>query len=181
MTVPNFPRSQHWTTGKDGFRVTVLLYKSHRRERCFVCGSFGAIHAVWADGQGLRTGFSGAPEDFCDAHRPAKGTLPPLDYKRVVQGANIGADGKASRPVIYERLAPYPEQACATCGDPALFEVIEHCRGCDDPAQQYTSRLTRVTLDGVTEGSTEVHHRLHTVREWWACATHSPGTFPDAS
>lgn len=169
--VAAFPRTQHWTTGHDGFRVSVLLYKSSR-ETCTLCGRCPARHWVSADGRGLHQGFT-ASAHFCDADRPPKGILPALDYKRLVQGANLLSDGAPS-PVIYERLAPYPEHACAQCGDPALFDVTEHCPGCSDPAQQYLTRLTSLTADGPAAGGTQVHHRLHPSREYWACAVHSP-------
>jgi hypothetical protein len=73
-----YPRSQHWNI--DGFRVTVLVYKSKRHELCAICGQPGAIHAVWTSVRA--DGFCGRPRHFCDDHRPAKGTLPTLDYVR---------------------------------------------------------------------------------------------------
>jgi hypothetical protein len=166
-----FPRTQHWTTGPDGFRISVLLYKSSR-ETCTVCGRSPARHYVSADGRGLHEGFR-ASAHFCDADRPPKGPLPPLDYKRLAQGAGL-LSGGVPTAVIYERLAPYPEHPCAECGDPALFEITENCPGCGDPAQQYLTRLTSLTADGPVDGGTQVHHRLHATREWWACAGHSP-------
>lgn len=167
-----FPRTQHWTTGRDGFRVTVMLYRS-ATDPCVTCGQRPARHSVWADGRGLHEGFKGGPVRFCDQHRPPKGPLPPLDYKRLVQGANV-LSGGAPSAIIYERLAPYPEYACATCGDPALFEVTEHCPGCGDPGQQYTTSQMYVAGGTWDFKPPEAHHRLHPVREWWACAQHSP-------
>lgn len=166
-----FPRVQHWTTGKDGFRVSVLLYKTSR-ERCAGCGSFPAQHYVSADGRGVHQGFS-ASAHFCDTCRPPRGPLPPLDYKRLIQGANVLSGGVPSA-IIYERLAPYPEHPCRECGDPALFEITENCPGCDDPAQQYQTRTLHLTAAGAQEGGTQTHHHLHAVAEWWACAAHSP-------
>lgn len=166
-----FPRAQHWTTGKDGFRVSVLLYKTSR-ERCSGCGSFPARHYVSADGRGLHQGFS-ASAHFCDACRPPKGPLPSLDYKRLIQGANV-LSGGAPAAIIYERLAPYPERPCRECGAPALFEITENCPGCDAPAQQYLTHTVHLNAGGAQDGGTQVHHRLHAVAEWWACATHSP-------
>jgi hypothetical protein len=72
-----FPHSQHWNI--DGWRITVLLYKRHRGP-CSVCGARPARHAVWAGRVDRSEPGSGAPADFCDEHRPAKGSLPPLDY-----------------------------------------------------------------------------------------------------
>jgi hypothetical protein len=154
-----FPRAQHWTTGKDGFRVSILLYRSST-EQCTICGHAHGVarHCVMADGRGLREGFSGGPAWFCDAHRPPRGPLPPLDYKRLVQGADKGA-------IIHERLAPYPEHGCTRCGDPALFEVREQCAGCEDLRQHVRVR---------GGGGTGDVHMPHDTGTWWACASHSP-------
>lgn len=179
MTATAYPRTQHWTTGKDGFRISVLLYKTSR-ESCTVCGTFPARHYVSADGRGLHAGFRGSGH-FCGTHRPAKGPLPPLDYRRLVQGANLLAADGAPSAIIYERLAPYPEHACGECGDPALFEVTEHCPGCDDPARQYATHLARLMPDGPIDGGSQAHHKLHPSREWWACAQHSPHALREAS
>lgn len=45
MTTPStWPRSQRWRF--DGFRIGILVYKSHRWHRCNACGQPGAIHWV---------------------------------------------------------------------------------------------------------------------------------------
>jgi hypothetical protein len=41
-TAATWPRSQHWRI--EGFRITVLVYKSNRHMRCDACGQPGAIH-----------------------------------------------------------------------------------------------------------------------------------------
>lgn len=159
MTTPAaYPRSQHWTV--DGFRVTVLLYSSHVREQCATCGERGAIHCVWADHK--TNGYSGGVLDFCDAHRPTKGTLPELDYRR------FHHDGLF---FTTERLTPSSEWRCDTCGEPARFHDRPICHECDDPAHMVT-RVNRVlSLDG-ERTERRVEHEQHTILETFECDQH---------
>lgn len=174
MTVSvQFPRTQHWTTGRDGFRITVMVYKTGTGP-CVTCGARQpAMHSVWADGRGLHNGFSAGPVWVCDTHRPPKGILPPLEYRRLAQGLNL-LSRQPSGAVIYEYLAPYPAQACRECGDPAQFQVREQCQGCDDPARHASTQLTQIRREGITTHPPERHHTLHDSAEWWACAAHAP-------
>jgi hypothetical protein len=159
MTATTFPRSQHWTV--NGFRVTVLVYKSHRRETCAICGQSGAIHAVWTDRRG--DGFDAGPMDFCDEHRPAKGTLPPLDYKRYHRNDDSGTQ-------TVERLFPSPDWACDTCGEPGLFWERLICEDCNDPHQHVVTTTRVMSFSDYAERTERnIRHEQHTLAEWHAC------------
>jgi hypothetical protein len=157
-----FPRSQHWRI--DGFRVVVLLYKSHHRETCRTCGQRGAIHCVWADRD---DGFSAAPEDFCNEHRPAKGTLPDLDYER---GTHERL-GTSTWTATTERLAANPAWPCAACGQPSIIRREIRCDRCTDPAHISIVNRRVITLDG-SHIETFVGHDAHTLAETYHCADH---------
>ena len=162
---PAWPRSQHWRI--QGFRITVLVYKSHRRQTCQTCGHRGAIHCVWADRDDR---FSGGPADFCDNHRPAKGTLPDLDYHRYYSEGEFWT---------CERLMPNPEWPCTTCGQPSVIRRELHCDHCTDP-EHYTVSTTHVLsvrADGLTERKeTSIGHERHALVTTCHCSEHrDPG------
>lgn len=87
---------------------------------CFICGLAPAQHVVWADGRGKYVDWHADSRRFCGDHRPEKGPLPALDYKRLVRAGDV---------VAYERLAAYPEHACRACGEPPVFEVRDRAAG----------------------------------------------------
>lgn len=172
-----FPRSQHWTVNK--FRVSVLLYKRDGSwQPCATCGATPAIHSVSADGQGDRAGFRGGPARFCDAHRPAKGTLPPLDYKRLVRSLNLLGE-KPGNLIVHEWLAELTPHACVLCDEPALFEVEQMCAGCGDPGRFGTIQRVELRPGHVTEHPRQPVHGLHTETTWWACKEHAPKSTPE--
>lgn len=157
-TTTTWPRSQHWTV--DGFRVTVLVYKSHRREHCDTCGERGAIHSVWAD-QRVDGGFTGRVARFCDAHRPAKGTLPDLVYDRYYH------DGDAR---VCERYKPNDEWQCSTCGQPARFWERLMCQDCNDPHQHTVTVMKVMSFPDYAERTdTKIRHEQHALAEWYEC------------
>ena len=161
---PTFPRSQHWRV--EGFRITVLLYKSHRAETCRTCGRRGAIHAVWAH---RGDGFDGPPADFCDRHRPAKGTLPDLDYRRHTH------DGDHRDPrwtLVTERLVPSTEWPCTTCGQPSAIRRELRCGHCTEPGHYTVSTVRVMSWDGSDRTETSVGHDVHTLAETYQCEDH---------
>jgi hypothetical protein len=167
-----FPRSQHWTV--DGFRISVLLYKRNGYwENCAVCGARPAIHSVSATGRGHREGFRGGPARFCDRCRPAKGILPPLDYKRLVRGLGLLGE-KPGDLIVYEHLATPEPHACVLCDEPALFECEQMCAGCDNPAAYGSIQRVGLRPGHVTEHPRQPVHTLHTETTWWACGEHAP-------
>jgi hypothetical protein len=160
---PAYPRSQHWRV--DGFRITVLLYKSHRNRTCRTCGRRGAVHRVWAD---RADGFHGRVADFCDAHRPAKGTLPDLEYERITSDgtADFGRPVRDNFTVTSERLAPDPAWPCTTCGQPSAVRCELRCAHCADPAHYTVSTVRRLSIDaaGTAERTiTSIGHDPHTI------------------
>lgn len=162
-----WPRSQHWTV--DGFRVSVLLYKSHRAHRCRICGQRGAIHCAWSNTR--PDGFSAGPADFCDAHRPAKGTLPDLDYTRYV----FDGKGTSAWTRTTERLHPIPAWPCTSCGQPSVIRRELLCDHCTDPAHYTvsTARVLSVRAAGLSEREeTSIGHDAHTLAETCHCAEH---------
>lgn len=161
----DFPRSQHWSV--DGFRVGVLLYKSHRRDQCAVCGQRGAIHSVYAER--AADGFSGGPSDFCDTHRPAKGTLPALDYQRVIHDGH----GTSAWTRTTERLIPDPSWPCNTCGQPSTVRRETLCGQCTDPEHHAVSTVRVLTLDG-THTETRTDHKPHLLTAANHCPEHRP-------
>jgi len=167
-----FPRSQHWTI--DGFRITVLVYKSQRRNHCAVCGQQGAIHCVWAERKADR--FMGGPADFCDAHRPAKGTLPPLDYERVSSDrgdhVNVADPEWNTRDftVTVERLVANPGWPCTICGQPSRTRYVSHCGHCTDPVYYYVS-TTRHFTHTAEHTETSIGHDDHATAETYECDT----------
>jgi hypothetical protein len=163
-----FPHSQHWTV--QDFRVTVMFYKRDGAVRCTACGTFPARHAVWADGRGDREGWSAHGFRCCDSCRPEKGTLPALDYVRLVQGAGM-LQGR-NDPVIYERTEPWPGQSCITCAGPAVYRAESRCGGCGDPELVYTTQRVATRAGGVTQDAPEAHHRMHPLGWEYRCAEH---------
>jgi hypothetical protein len=107
----------------DGFRVSILLYKTHRHQRCHVCGDRGAIHWVSVT---RKTDKMDGDGDFCDTCRPHRGTLPPLVYTKQYENGPF---------VTVEALNPHPDWECL-CGQRARFYDRIHCDGCDDPEFQ---------------------------------------------
>lgn len=171
-SAPAWPRSQHWRI--DGFRITVLLYKFHRRRTCRTCGQRPAIHCVWAD---RADGFHGPVADFCHAHRPAKGTLPDLDYERITsdRAGEFGQPDPDSFTVTRERLAPAAAWPCTTCGQPSVIRRELRCGHCTDPAHYTVStlRVLSVRAAGPSEREeTSVGHDEHTLAETYCCAEH---------
>lgn len=162
MTATTFPHSQHWTTG--GFRFSVLFYKRDNHGYCAECGVAHARHHVWAEGKGELDGFRGNA-DYCDEHRPAKGTVPDLDYVRLVRGGMTG-------PLVYERLSPWLGEYCSECGGAAIYRAEHRCGGCDDPEQTYTTQRIAIRPEAVTEHAPETHHRLHTTSREFRCRAH---------
>lgn len=152
-TATTFPRTQHW--GVDGFRVSILLYKSHRQQRCYVCGERGAIH--WVSADRAADGASGMG-DFCTECRPIKGTLPPLVYIRWYHTGPF---------YTCESLNPHPEWTCA-CGQPARFWERLICNDCDEPEFRvfYSNRV--ITLHGERTDS-GFRHEQHDVLETYEC------------
>jgi hypothetical protein len=156
-----FPRSQHWTV--EGFRISVLLYKRNTGP-CATCSARPARHAVWADDGAGPGGFHAAPADFCDEHRPAKGTLPPLTYERCLGGGPAGC--------AYEGWRPYPE-GCSVCGEPAELRYGVRCQGCDDPQYRYSTTRIAVLREGLTgEEAPEFHHLPHDLAAPFRCREH---------
>jgi hypothetical protein len=168
MTTPTtWPRSQHWRA--EGFRITVLVYRSHRHETCHTCGRRSAIHSVWSDQRA--DGFEGGPTNFCDDHRPVKGTLPDLDYERISHDGN----GTAEWTRRFERLRPNPQWPCDTCGQPSTVRREVLCDRCTDPAH-FTVSTTRVlTLDG-DRTDTHVGHNAHLLAVTYNCDAHGERT-----
>lgn len=157
-----FPRTQHWTV--QGFRISVLLYMRSTGP-CSTCGTRPARHSVWAAGVRAMEGFSGSPEHFCDEHRPAKGTLPPLTYERLLAGGPAG--------YAYEGWQPYPGAECGTCGAPATLRYGVRCQGCDDPQQRYSTTRIVPLGDGLTgEEAPEFHHLPHDLAAPFRCREH---------
>lgn len=154
-----YPHSQHWTTRC--FRVTVMHYKSQPGQ-CVICGTSPARHSAWADGRGERTGFGAGPAWFCDAHRPEKGTLPPLDYVRLLSGVPSGV-------ITYERTQPWPGRRCSRCGQPPVLWYQHICRDCDAPEAFYATTRLR---PGGAASEPERHHLHHAVAEDYRCAAH---------
>jgi hypothetical protein len=171
-SAPAFPRSQHWTTG--AFRVTAMAYKTEPH-RCSGCGTFPAGNVLWADGRGDREGWSGDSAWFCDSCRPPRGPLPPLDYIRLIQGAGVLPDRvtPGHGPVIYERLEPWPGQACGECGAPPVYRAEYLCRGCGDAVMSYTVTRIGVTAAGdPQDGPVARAHLIHTAGWAFRCAEH---------
>jgi hypothetical protein len=171
-TAAAWPRSQHWTI--DGFRVTVLLYKSNRARACRACGRRGAIHCAWAD---RPDGFRGPSADFCDDHRPAKGTMPDLDYERITSDrpSGLGQPARSYFTVTFERLAPNPAWLCGTCGQPSAIRRELRCEHCTDPAHYTVSTVRKlsITADGHDERIvTSIGHDPHTITTTHHCAGH---------
>jgi hypothetical protein len=157
-----YPRTQHWTI--QGFRISVMLYKTNRGP-CFTCRSAPAMHAVWAQGVKAMEGFRAGPADFCDAHRPAKGTLPPLTYERLVSGGPAG--------YAYEGWQPYADAECSVCAAPALLRYGVKCQGCDDPQFRYSTTRIVPLGDGLTsEEAPEFHHQSHELATPFRCREH---------
>lgn len=162
-----FPRAQSWSTGRHGFRISVLLYKTAVHS-CAVCGARPAVHFVAVDGRGRHRGFRGEGY-FCDRHRPVKGTLPPLDCTRLVAGGPV---------VVYEHLNPVPGRVCAGCGSPAVFEARLQCQGCADPAWWAEMGHVEFTGDRPAQVADERFHIQHTAAEQWTCTVHQPAGIP---
>jgi hypothetical protein len=171
-SAPAGPRSQHWHA--EGFRMPVLVYKSSRNERCATCGHRGAIHAVWTNTRD--DGFSGAPAHFCDDHRPAKGTLPDLDYERITSDRGAWpAPAPDSFTVTYERLTPNAAWPCTTCGQPSAVRRDLRCGHCTNPPRYTVSTLHRLRIDasGTSEDTiTSLGHDEHTIAETFHCEEH---------
>lgn len=161
-----FPRTQHWTV--DGYRVSILLYKSHRHQKCDGCGQRGAIHYVSVN---QRRQASERPADdlttadlysgmghFCDACRPVKGAFPTLVYIRHYESGPFWTT---------ESLYPNPEWTCL-CGQPARFYDRITCRDCDDPEFQEFYRHQVISMAGerTEQGFRHAHHQLV---ETWEC------------
>jgi hypothetical protein len=162
MNTTTYPRSQHWTV--EGFRITILLYK-RSTGRCATCGERPARHATWADGKGAMEGFRATPVDFCDQHRPDKGSLPPLAYERLLDGGPAG--------YAYEGWRPYPGEVCTECGAPAILRYGVKCTGCDDPDFRYSTTRIVPFGDGTTgEEAPEFHHLGHEVATPFRCREH---------
>lgn len=159
MTTTTYPRSQHWTT--EDFRVTVMVYKTNRGP-CATCGRRPARHATWADGRAAHQGFSGGPADYCDEHRPARGTLPDLPYRRITGGP---------AEVQFEHLTPVPGWPCDTCGGPSVIRRVARCDGCDDESR-WAERTSRVISGGESRTETQRYHETHETGEWFRCAAH---------
>ncbi len=155
-----FPRTQHWTA--EGFRVSILVYKSHLRTRCHACGEPGAIHFVSADGRGALERFS-ALADYCDDCRPPRGTLPDLDYARHHWHAVAGI-------VEREHLLPVAG-ICDVCGCPAIAALERRCRDCDDPARWRVETSRIITLRGERTETRRVHDD-HVTDSWIRCREH---------
>ncbi|WP_300611052.1 hypothetical protein [Trebonia sp.] len=167
ITKTTFPRSQHWIA--DGFRISVLLYKSHRYETCRTCGQRGAIHAVWTDTR--PDGISGHGGNFCDDHRPVKGTLPDLDYYRYIHAGK----GTPASTRTTERLTPDPAWPCTECGQPSIARREVICDHCTDPAHYTVStvRVMSITADGYGERTeTSIGHEEHTLAATFHCEGH---------
>lgn len=161
------PRSQKWRV--DGFRVVATLYKSHRGARCTACGNSGAVHSIWADRE---DGMSGHGE-FCDAHRPAKGTLPPLDYERISHSDD--ANGLSGGSVVtFDRLTPNPAWECTECGQSAISRIEQRCTDCDDPAHWSEQTIPVMHYDGTEEQRTTRNHETHVIAESFRCTDHIP-------
>jgi hypothetical protein len=171
---PAYPHSQHWRV--DGFRITVLPYKSHRNRMCRTCGRRGAVHCVWAD---RADGFHGRVADFCDAHHPAKGscrisstsaspaTAPPTSA--VPSGTTSPSHPSASRPTRRVRAPPADSLSAVRC------EL--RCAHCTDPAQYTVSTVRRLTIDaaGTAERTImSIGHDPHTISQAYACEDHRP-------
>jgi hypothetical protein len=157
-----FPRSQHWTV--QGFRISVLLYKSNTGP-CATCAERPARHYVCADGRGAMEGFDGKGADFCDGHRPAKGTLPPLTYERLLSGGSAG--------YAYEGWQPYPDAACSVCGAPAWLRYGVQCQGCEDARFRYsTTRIVLLSDRTTSEEAPEFGHRPHELATPFRCREH---------
>jgi hypothetical protein len=167
-TAAAWPRSQHWRI--DGFRISVLLYKTHRARRCRTCGRPGAIHCAWSDTR--PDGFSAGPADFCDQHRPAKGTLPDLDYERMTHDGT----GTSAWTRTRERLRANPVWPCGACGQPSTVRREVLCDHCTDPAHYTVSTVRKlsITADGHDERTvTSIGHDPHTIATTYHCAGHS--------
>lgn len=173
--VAAYPRTQHWRT--DGFRVTVMYYRSNRGP-CTTCGQRPARHAAWAERD---DGMDGAPADFCDDHRPAKGSLPPLRYSRL-----LTVPAATGSPATYgtELLTPDPAWLCGyqdisagersspPCGQPSTFRYEARCDGCDDPGRWRETRMRVVSYDGSERVEIDRHHEAHLTAEWFRCDVH---------
>ena len=156
MTTTTFPRTQHWTV--DGFRVSVLVYKSHSHDRCYVCGERGAIHSVWAD-QKADGGYSSSPTHFCDDCRPRKGPLPDLVYTKHYAKGPFWTT---------ESLNPHPEWECL-CGQRARFHDELICDECDDPEFQEFYQHSVIPFRGPERIESGYRHKRHNVVETWDC------------
>ena len=156
-----WPRSQRWLA--DGIRIGVYIYKSHRRDRCHACGQPGAIHWVSADGKGDKEGFS-AMGSFCGEHRPAKGTLPDLDYVRHHWREDDDVDE-------LEHLLPAAGD-CGICGVPAICSFRRTCTGCDDPSRWRTQTSYIVSSSAPDRTESRRVHDQHTTNEWARCREH---------
>ena len=166
MTVTTFPRTQHWTT--EGFRFSILIYKSNRRHRCDFCGQPGAIHWVSADGVGTSTGKFSASANVCDACRPARGSFPALPYERILwNGERDDPEGIMTT----ERLRPNPEWSCNRCGQPAIARYEHRCRSCKSPAHNMTRTNLVVSYGQPDRMETRTIHDPHTLTEWHYCET----------
>jgi hypothetical protein len=164
-----YPHAQNWTV--QGFRVTVMVYKSHTGA-CDRCGKRPAPHSVWADGKTEETaGFGGAPANYCDAHRPARGTLPDVVYEHYERSTAEPA-GTGELAITAERFTASPEWPCGRCGKASIIRRELRCENCDDPARwrEQTNKVS--SWDGTEGAETTRHHEPHALCESFSCSDH---------
>lgn len=162
-TTTAWPRTQHWNV--DGFRVTVIVYKSHARDCCRTCGERGAIHSVWTDKRG--DGFSGPPAEFCGRHRPEKATRPDLAYERISHSNPRTSSWVLTR----ERLTPEPAWLCDACDAASIVCNEYRCDDCREPAHNPIRTERIITFDG-ERAETKIRHEMHVLRKEQHCAVH---------
>lgn len=168
MTTSNtWPFLQSWHA--DGVYVGVLLKELGQWEDCRTCGQRGAVHFVMT----RRDEFCGEAY-FCEAHRPAEGTLPEIDYERVTHDY-LSPDIWIEKT---ERLKPTPSWPCNACGAPSAIRREYRCHRCTNPDYCTVTDVrsdSSTTDDHIERAEKHITHDTHTFAVKYHCPAHRPG------